>query len=92
MNSNIKRQQMDDSKNEYANQLQKTNELQVGGFPLMLAKQSSEVVSGDLGHVRMPTWRWFAESRLAAGALTSLRNILSIVYLVKKLYHLNQQT
>jgi len=28
MNSNIKRQQMDDSKNEYANQLQKTNELQ----------------------------------------------------------------
>ena len=29
MNSNIKRQQMDDSKNEYANQLQKTNELQV---------------------------------------------------------------
>jgi hypothetical protein len=27
--SNIKRQQMDDSKNEYANQLQKTNELQV---------------------------------------------------------------
>ena len=30
MNSNIKRQQMDDSKNEYANQLQKTNELQVG--------------------------------------------------------------
>ena len=30
MTSNIKRQQMDDSKNEYANQLQKTNELQVG--------------------------------------------------------------
>ena len=29
MNSNIKMQQMDDSKNEYANQLQKTNELQV---------------------------------------------------------------
>ena len=29
MSSNIKRQQMDDSKNEYANQLQKTNELQV---------------------------------------------------------------
>ena len=28
MNSNIKRQQMDDSKNEYANQLQKTNDLQ----------------------------------------------------------------
>ncbi|XP_023341734.1 formin-binding protein 1-like [Eurytemora carolleeae] len=28
MSSNIKRQQMDDSKNEYANQLQKTNELQ----------------------------------------------------------------
>jgi len=28
MTSNIKRQQMDDSKNEYANQLQKTNELQ----------------------------------------------------------------
>jgi len=28
MNSNIKRQQMDDSKNEYANQMQKTNELQ----------------------------------------------------------------
>ena len=32
MNSNIKRQQMDDSKNEYANQLQKTNELQVGKY------------------------------------------------------------
>ena len=32
MNSNIKRQQMDDSKNEYANQLQKTNELQVRGI------------------------------------------------------------
>ena len=28
MNSNIKGQQIDDSKNEYANQLQKTNELQ----------------------------------------------------------------
>lgn len=32
MNSNIKRQQMDDSKNEYANQLQKTNELQAQFF------------------------------------------------------------
>ena len=38
MTSNIKRQQMDDSKNEYANQLQKTNELQVGGFPLNVGK------------------------------------------------------
>ena len=29
MTSNIKRQQMDDSKTEYANQLQKTNDFQV---------------------------------------------------------------
>ena len=48
MNSNIKRQQMDDSKNEYANQLQKTNELQVGkywGFLWPVTKPVSEVVS-----------------------------------------------
>eukprot|EP00090_Calanus_glacialis_P036486 TRINITY_DN6233_c0_g1_i4.p1 TRINITY_DN6233_c0_g1~~TRINITY_DN6233_c0_g1_i4.p1 ORF type:complete len:599 (+),score=196.43 TRINITY_DN6233_c0_g1_i4:105-1901(+) len=36
MTSNIKRQQMDDSKNEYANQLQKTNELQKQFYTVLM--------------------------------------------------------
>ncbi len=39
MNSTIKSQQFDDSKNEYANQLQKTNESQVSKYEQGIAKQ-----------------------------------------------------
>ena len=37
INSTIKSQQCDDCKNEYANQLQKTNELQVPAYLLIAA-------------------------------------------------------
>ena len=38
MNSTTKSQQCDDGKNEYANQLQKTNEAQVQKLNLLLTK------------------------------------------------------
>jgi len=47
MNSNIKRQQMDDSKNEYANQLQKTNELQ------------AELTAVSIQVVQRLAWEWY---------------------------------
>ena len=59
MNSNIKRQQMDDSKNEYANQLQKTNELQVSDSwsvesGIHISSYQAELVRGgaDINHVK----------------------------------------
>jgi len=53
MNSNIKRQQMDDSKNEYANQLQKTNELQSQFYSRMMPAVFQSLQDMDEQRVRM---------------------------------------
>lgn len=53
MNSNIKRQQMDDSKNEYANQLQKTNELQSQFYSKMMPSVFQSLQDMDEQRVKM---------------------------------------
>jgi len=53
MNSNIKRQQMDDSKNEYANQLQKTNELQNQFYSKMMPAVFQSLQDMDEQRVKM---------------------------------------
>jgi len=53
MNSNIKRQQMDDSKNEYANQLQKTNELQSQFYNSMMPSVFQSLQDMDEQRVKM---------------------------------------
>jgi len=53
MNSNIKRQQMDDSKNEYANQLQKTNELQSQYYSKLMPSVFQSLQDMDEQRVKM---------------------------------------
>jgi len=53
MTSNIKRQQMDDSKNEYANQLQKTNELQNQFYSKMMPAVFQSLQDMDEQRVKM---------------------------------------
>jgi len=53
MNSNIKRQQMDDSKNEYANQLQKTNELQSQFYSKLMPSVFQSLQDMDEQRVKM---------------------------------------